>query len=42
MEEGIFLFSEGTQRDHESRRIADLSQGTFVAETDFLLRMRPQ
>jgi hypothetical protein len=35
MEEGIFLFSEGAQRDHESRGIADLSRRTSLAEVDF-------
>jgi len=37
VQRGIFLFSEGAQRDHESRRIADLSRRTSLAESDFRL-----
>jgi hypothetical protein len=42
MEEGIFLFSEGAERDSESRRIADLSQRTSLAEADFRLPITTQ
>jgi len=35
--EGIFLFSEGAERNHESGRIADLGQRASLAKDDFPL-----